>query len=81
MADSIKSPSFATTPDKHAPPAPGFHDIAVTPQSLPPLADVSTNSAVSATDSEKHPKGKRKRTTYVDLPDNSILAAAMYWKD
>ncbi|KAG4284847.1 hypothetical protein FPRO04_05229 [Fusarium proliferatum] len=66
MADSTKSPSFAATPDKHAPPAPRFHDIAVTPQSLPPLADASTNSAVSATDSEKHPKGKRKRTTAKD---------------
>ncbi|EXM10876.1 hypothetical protein FOIG_00780 [Fusarium odoratissimum NRRL 54006] len=66
MADPTKSPSFAATPDKHAPPAPRFHDIAVTPQSLPPLADPSTNSAVSATDSEKHPKGKRKRTTAKD---------------
>ncbi|EWZ50467.1 hypothetical protein FOCG_09771 [Fusarium oxysporum f. sp. radicis-lycopersici 26381] len=66
MADPTKSPSFAATPDKHAPPAPRFHDIAVTPQSLPPLADASTNSAVSATDSEKHPKGKRKRTTAKD---------------
>ncbi|KAF4342613.1 LIM homeobox [Fusarium beomiforme] len=67
MADPTKSPFPAATPDKHASSAPSHHGTtAVTPQNLPPLADVSVNSAVSAPDSEKHPKGKRKRTTAKD---------------
>ncbi|WZH39765.1 LIM-like homeobox protein [Fusarium acuminatum] len=54
----------AATPDKHATSAPSHHDLAVTPQSLPPLADVDAHghASMSAPDSEKHPKGKRKRT-------------------
>ncbi|KAF9773775.1 hypothetical protein IL306_008362 [Fusarium sp. DS 682] len=66
MADPTKSPFPAATPDKHASSAPSHHGTAVTPQNLPPLADASANSAVSAPDSEKHPKGKRKRTTAKD---------------
>ncbi|SPJ78040.1 related to LIM homeobox protein [Fusarium torulosum] len=58
----------AATPDKHATSAPSHHDLAVTPQSLPPLADVDANgnASMSAPDSEKHPKGKRKRTAAKD---------------
>ncbi|KAF4988459.1 hypothetical protein FDECE_15051 [Fusarium decemcellulare] len=52
----------AATPDKHAASGLHHHDHVVTPQSLPPLAD----AAVAAPQTEKHPKGKRKRTAAKD---------------
>jgi hypothetical protein len=68
----------AATPDKHVTSAPSHHDLAVTPQSLPPLADVDANgnASMSAPDSEKHPKGKRKRTAYVGICRMPVQAAS-----
>ncbi|RGP62480.1 hypothetical protein FLONG3_10209 [Fusarium longipes] len=66
MAAPNNSSFVAATPDRHATSAPSQHDVAVTPQSLPPLATATGNSTMSAPDSEKHPKGKRKRTVAKD---------------
>ncbi|KAM0564085.1 hypothetical protein ACHAPJ_000294 [Fusarium lateritium] len=57
---------IAATPDRHAASGLGHHDLAVTPQSLPPLADATSTAPMSAPESEKHPKGKRKRTAAKD---------------
>jgi hypothetical protein len=66
MAAPNNSSFVAATPDRHATSALSQHDVAVTPQSLPPLADATGNTNMSAPDSEKHPKGKRKRTVAKD---------------
>ncbi|KAF5023605.1 hypothetical protein F66182_4363 [Fusarium sp. NRRL 66182] len=65
MAAPTTNSFIAATPDKHASSAPSHHDLAVTPQTLP-LADATTAAVMSAPDSEKHPKGKRKRTAAKD---------------
>ncbi|RSM16462.1 hypothetical protein CEP52_000166 [Fusarium oligoseptatum] len=65
MATSTNSPFVAATPDKHAVSAPNHHhEPVVTPQSLPPLVDASVPRP--APETEKHPKGKRKRTAAKD---------------
>jgi hypothetical protein len=79
MAAPNNSSFVAATPDRHATSAPSQHDVAVTPQSLPPLADATGNSAMSAPDSEKHPKGKRKRTVYVDVFANLNFRVDKYY--
>ncbi|KAM5356062.1 hypothetical protein ACJ41O_002708 [Fusarium nematophilum] len=62
MATSTNSSFVTATPEKHAASGPNHHEPVVTPQSLPPLTD----AAATATQTEKHPKGKRKRTAAKD---------------
>lgn len=64
MANNNPNASFP--PPSHArgqhPPYPAVHhDASFTSQTLPPLADAAPNTPQT----EKHPKGKRKRTAYV----------------
>ncbi|KAF4979016.1 hypothetical protein FZEAL_4691 [Fusarium zealandicum] len=67
MATTNNHSSFdAVTPSKHAVSASNHHEPVVTPQSLPPLADAAATAPQSVPDSEKHPKGKRKRTAAKD---------------
>jgi hypothetical protein len=74
MATSTNSPFVAATPDKHAVSAPNHHEPVVTPQSLPPLVDAAVPRP--APETEKHPKGKRKRTAYVDETRQATAVSA-----
>ncbi|KAK7430851.1 hypothetical protein QQZ08_002640 [Neonectria magnoliae] len=65
MADTSPIASFAALPDQHAGSSSARHDESFTPQTLPPLASAAHNTR-PASETEKHPKGKRKRTAAKD---------------
>ncbi|KPM45453.1 hypothetical protein AK830_g1053 [Neonectria ditissima] len=65
MADTSPIASFAVSPDQRASSSAGRHDESFTPQTLPPLASAAHSTRPSS-ETEKHPKGKRKRTAAKD---------------
>lgn len=62
MANTSPNASFSASQDHHAAPPTAHHDKSFAPQTLPPLAD----AASTPPQTEKHPKGKRKRTAAKD---------------
>ncbi|KAF7543757.1 hypothetical protein G7Z17_g10485 [Cylindrodendrum hubeiense] len=64
MANTSPAAAFAASPDQHAGSSSSRHDESFTSQILPPLADAAASPRPSET--EKHPKGKRKRTAAKD---------------
>lgn len=63
MSNSPDSSFAASEPQRDAS-SPSRHDSSILSQDLPPGANDSFESELST---EKHPKGKRKRTAYVPL--------------
>ncbi|KAH6997786.1 hypothetical protein BKA56DRAFT_566104 [Ilyonectria sp. MPI-CAGE-AT-0026] len=65
MANTSPAAAFAASPDQHAAASSSRHDESFTSQILPPLADAAA-SPRPGSETEKHPKGKRKRTAAKD---------------
>ncbi|KAH7163295.1 hypothetical protein B0J13DRAFT_538300 [Dactylonectria estremocensis] len=65
MANTSPTAVFSASPDQHAASSAARHDESFASHILPPLADAAA-SPRPASENEKHPKGKRKRTAAKD---------------